>query len=123
VEIHVDETLLTVHINPYFLRLNFSSRLLEDDESSAKYDPGSGYLIVTLTKEIKGEEFKDLDLLAKLLAPRSTQIQRRPVIEDISTENTPNDEDDLVERTRALALDRQEIFEGMHCQSVVLLKC
>ncbi|KIM80826.1 hypothetical protein PILCRDRAFT_822105 [Piloderma croceum F 1598] len=112
VEIHVDETLLTVHINPYFLRLNFSNRLLEDDESSAQYDPGSGYLIVTLTKETKGEEFKDLDLLAKLLAPRSTQIQHQPIIEVVGTENVSNDEDDLVERTRALALDRQEILEA-----------
>jgi protein SHQ1 len=123
VEIHVEETLLTVHINPYFLRLNFSNRLLEDDESSAKYDPGSGYLMVTLTKETKGEEFKDLDFLAKLLAPRSTQVQHRPIIEVVRTENVSNDEDDLVERTRALALDRQEILEGVHHRYGVLLKC
>jgi len=123
VEIHVDETLLTVHINPYFLRLNFSNRLLEDDSSSAKYDPGSGYLMVTLTKETKGEEFKDLDFLAKLLAPRSTQVQHRPIIEVVRTENVSNDEDDLVERTRALALDRQEILEGVHHWYEVLLKC
>jgi protein SHQ1 len=121
VEIHVDETLLTVHINPYFLRLNFSNRLLEDDESSAQYDPGSGYLIVTLTKETKGEEFKDLDLLTKLLAPRSTQIQHRPIIEVFRSENVSNDDDDLVERTQALALDRQEILQGVHHQFGILL--
>jgi protein SHQ1 len=80
VEIHVDETLLTVHVNPYFLRLNFSGRLLEDDESSAHYDPASGYLTVTLTKVVKGEPFADLDLLAKLLAPRAPSPVR-PKIE------------------------------------------
>ena len=113
-EIHVDETLLTVHINPYFLRLNFLNRLVEDDESSAEYDPGSGYLIVTLTKGTKGEEFKDLDLLVKLLAPRSTRVPHQPIIEVVRTEDVSNDEDDLVERTRALTLDRQEILEGVH---------
>jgi len=109
VEIHVDETLLTVHVNPYFLRLNFSNRLLEDDESSAKYDPGSGYLTVTLTKEIKGEEFKDLDLLAKLLAPRSIKVSQQPIIEIVGTEAVSHEEHDLVERTQGLSLDRQEI--------------
>jgi protein SHQ1 len=120
VEIHVDETLLTVHINPYFLRLNFSNRLLEDDNSSAEYDPGSGYLTVTLTKEIKGEEFKDLDLLAKLLAPRSTQVQHQPIIEVVGADDALNDEDKLVKKIRDLSLDRQEILEGMHCWSRTL---
>ena len=58
----MDETLVTVHVNPYFLRLNFSKALLEDDQSSANYDPSSGTLTVTLTKEHPGEIFDDLDL-------------------------------------------------------------
>jgi protein SHQ1 len=45
--------------------------VLEDDESSASYDPSSGTLAVRLTKETPGLHFPDLDLLAKLLAPRS----------------------------------------------------
>ncbi|KAF5365617.1 hypothetical protein D9758_003180 [Tetrapyrgos nigripes] len=83
VEINVDDTLFSLHINPYFLRLNFSHPVIEDDASSAKYDPGSGYLTVTLTKQVKGEEFKDLDLLAKLLAPRPTLPQKVPSEEPI----------------------------------------
>ncbi|KAG8764208.1 hypothetical protein FRC11_000062 [Ceratobasidium sp. 423] len=71
VEIHVEDTLFSVHINPYFLRLNFPHPVLEDDNSSASYDPSSGTLNVRLTKETKGTHFPDLDLLAKLLAPRS----------------------------------------------------
>ena len=68
-EITVDDTVLTVHINPYFLRLNFSHALLEYDASSAQYDPGSGNLTVTLAKAVKGQKFDDLDPLAKLPAP------------------------------------------------------
>jgi hypothetical protein len=112
VEINVDDTLLTVHINPYFLRLNFSHSLLEDDNSSARYDPSSGYLTLTLTKATSGQEFKDLDLLAKLLAPR-TQHARGPMIETLQSESTSQqDADDLTERTEQLSLEQKEILEG-----------
>ncbi|KAG6897304.1 hypothetical protein C0992_002746 [Termitomyces sp. T32_za158] len=109
VEIHVDGTLVSVHINPYFLRLNFAYPVLEDDASTAQYDPSSGYLTVTLTKEVPGQTFDDLDLLAKLLAPRPTAPH--PVIEVISETSSPTDtrseEDDLVSKTAALSLKRE----------------
>ncbi|KAF5386804.1 hypothetical protein D9615_001853 [Tricholomella constricta] len=112
VEIHVDETLVSIHINPYFLRLNFSYPLLEDDTSSAKYDPSSGYLTVTLTKENKGQVFDDLDLLAKLLAPRPSAP--RPIIEVVSESAEQSEErteeDDLVAQTKAMSLEREEIL-------------
>ncbi|KAJ6590877.1 SHQ1-domain-containing protein [Mycena sp. CBHHK59/15] len=107
VEIHVEDTLFTVHINPYFLRLNFSHPILEDEESTAGYDPSSGYLTVTLTKENKGQEFSDLDLLAKLLAPRRSQ--QSPLIEVIA-QQAVNEEDDLIARTNALSLEQEEIL-------------
>ncbi|TFK42945.1 SHQ1 protein-domain-containing protein [Crucibulum laeve] len=116
-DINVDETLLTVHINPYFLRLNFSHPLLEDDASSANYDPSTGYLTVTLTKENKGQEFTDLDVLAKLLAPRPSVPA--PIIEVLastevvsSTDVSP--QEDLAEKTQKLSLDqeRQEILKA-----------
>ncbi|KAI0003212.1 SHQ1 protein-domain-containing protein [Russula compacta] len=59
IEIHVDDTLFSLHVAPYFLRLDFPASLIEDDRSSAVYDPASG----------RGENFPDLDLLGKLLAP------------------------------------------------------
>ncbi|KAF9065291.1 SHQ1 protein-domain-containing protein [Rhodocollybia butyracea] len=79
VEINIDGNMFSLHVNPYFLRLNFTNSVVEDDASSAQYDPSTGYLTVTLTKEIKGQEFDDLDLLAKLLAPRPTV--QEPLIE------------------------------------------
>ena len=91
--------------------------MLEDEESTARYDPSSGYLTVTLTKAVSGEKFEDLDLLAKLLAPRqSEQAPQGPLIEVLESQEAPggaeDDEDELVARTRGLSLDRQEILEG-----------
>ncbi|KAJ7062149.1 SHQ1 protein-domain-containing protein [Mycena amicta] len=108
VEIHVDDTLFSIHINPYFLRLNFPHPVLEDDDqASAQYDAGEGYLTVTLVKQNKGQEFADLDLLGKLLAPRPSS-ERRPEVEVIGSQ----DDDDLVARTEALSLssEQQEIL-------------
>ncbi|KAJ8517564.1 hypothetical protein ONZ45_g5294 [Pleurotus djamor] len=111
VEIHVDDSTFIVHVNPYFLRLSFSHSLLEDDESSAQYDPSSGYLTVTLTKANPGEEFRDLDLLAKLLAPKPTKPA--PVIEVLSSSNVSDeDEDELVTKAQSLSLEDQEILQA-----------
>lgn len=99
--------MLTVHVNPYFLRLNFSKKLVEDDDSSANYDPTSAYLTVTLTKETKGEVFEDLDLLTKLLAPRPVH-EPSPLIEVLSSEG------DLVSKTKSLSLNHNEILEGIY---------
>ncbi|TCD62290.1 hypothetical protein EIP91_007086 [Steccherinum ochraceum] len=117
VEIHVDEALFTIHINPYYLRLNFSHPLLEDDESSARYDPGSGYMTVTLTKAVKGQKFEDLDLLAKLLAPPPSTEPQGPLIEVLDSESShappaETSEDDLVEAIENLSLEQKQILEG-----------
>ncbi|KAI0637170.1 SHQ1-domain-containing protein [Trametes polyzona] len=115
VEINVDETLFSVHINPYFLRLNFSHPLVEDDASAAVYDPSTGYLTVTLTKEVPGQEFKDLDLLAKLLAPRPSQTApAQPIIEVLDTQEAPeiDADEELASRTQELSLEQREILEA-----------
>ncbi|KAI0928358.1 hypothetical protein AcW1_005627 [Taiwanofungus camphoratus] len=114
IEIHVEETLFSVHINPYFLRLTFPHPLLGDEDASASYDAGSGYLTIAVAKEVNGQEFKDLDLLAKLLAPRpSAHIQEQPVIEVLGVEDAPsNDDDELAERTQNLTLEQQEFIEA-----------
>lgn len=124
----MDETLVTVHISPYFLRLNFSNSLLEDDDSSAQYDPSSGYLTVTLTKETPGHEFLDLDLLAKLLAPRPAA--REPVIEVISTpsrsesELEEEEEEELIAKTKGLSLEqeREIILKGKQINDMSLVQ-
>ncbi|KLO10716.1 SHQ1-domain-containing protein [Schizopora paradoxa] len=104
VEIHVEECLLSVHVNPYFLRLHFPGPVVEDDASSARYDAGTGYLTVTLAKVNQGEDFKDLDILASLLAPpRSEPSTSRPVIEVIGGEEAGEE---------SLTKDEREILEA-----------
>ena len=82
---------------------------MEDDDSSANYDPTSGYLTVTLTKETKGEVFDDLDLLAKLLAPRPRVHDYTPSIEVLHS-----DSDDLASKTQSLSLNHSEMLEGIY---------
>ncbi|TDL27559.1 SHQ1-domain-containing protein [Rickenella mellea] len=110
VEIHVDGTLLSVHVNPYFLRLTLPGRVLEDDASDAEYDPSSGYLKVTLTKEESGEEFKGLDILAQLLAPQK-QKPSSPLIEAVSSDDADSE---LARTTENMTMDDtdKELLEG-----------
>ena len=77
--------------------------------STAKYDPSSGYLTISLTKENKGQDFKDLDLLTKLLAPRKTYTG--PTIEVVSSQDT--EESELVSGIDNLSLEKNEILQGM----------
>ncbi|KAH9001776.1 SHQ1-domain-containing protein [Lactarius akahatsu] len=72
IEIHVSDALLT------------TSLLLS-------YDPASGYLMLTLTKQNPGENFPDLDLLGKLLAPPPQNAHRGPAIEVLGSQDSPNE--------------------------------
>lgn len=88
-------------MNPYFLRLTFPHRLVEDDHSSAQYDPSSAYLTIVLTKEVPGEHFEDLDLLARLLAPSSSDARPGTSAFDIRDRPAERVEDTL----QSLSLD------------------
>ncbi|CAK5264920.1 unnamed protein product [Mycena citricolor] len=119
VEIHVDDTLFSLHLNPYFLRLTLPHPVLEDDDSSAKYDAGTGYLTVTLAKANPGQDFPDLDLLSKLLAPRPATQTQPPQIEVLGdddggeeVERHLDEVEDLTARTDALSLEREEILRA-----------
>ena len=79
VSIFVEEKLFVLSISPYYLRspdyptmadvrLTLPRDVMEDDDSSAKYDISSGILSIALTKVNKGEHFPDLDLTNRLLA-------------------------------------------------------
>lgn len=66
---------------------------------------------MSLTKEEQGCQFKDLDLLAKLLAPRPTAPQSIiEVLDDQASLVVINDEEEeLVNQTSALSLQRDEL--------------
>lgn len=120
IEIHVDDTLLSLHVAPYFLRLNFPASVLEDDHSSAVYEPVSGYLTLTLTKLNRGETFPDLDLLGKLLAPPAQSTPRNVTIEVLDSQ----DDSGHPMTSQSDATERNEILDGEHfrcvsCYSVI----
>jgi len=109
-EINVDDTSLTVYVNPYFLRLHFPHAVVEDDNSTALYDPSTGYLTITLTKAVKGQTFADLDLLAKLLTPRSPQLPPAPSIEVLESSPGEDAVSELSRQTTRLALENEDEF-------------
>lgn len=109
-EINVDDTLLTVYVNPYFLRLHFPHAVVEDDDSTALYDPSTGYLTIALTKVVKGQTFADLDLLAKLLTPRSSRIPPAPSIEVLESSPGEDAVTELSRQTTRLTLEDKDEF-------------
>lgn len=113
VEITVEDCLFTLHVNPYFLRLNFSHPLLEDDEdSSANYDASSGTLVVNLKKAVPGQQFDDLDLLAKLLAPQKAAQPRKPVIEVVDSDESTDPEESIAAQVNALRINEDPELAG-----------
>jgi protein SHQ1 len=117
IEIHVDDTLFSLHVAPYFLRLNFPASVLEDDQSSAVYEPVSGYLTLTLTKLNRGETFPDLDLLAKLLAPPAQSTPRNATIEVLDSQ----DDSGHTITSHPDDTERNEILDGEHPYSLPAL--
>ncbi|KAJ2550369.1 hypothetical protein EV175_004096, partial [Coemansia sp. RSA 1933] len=106
---------------PYYLRLTFPGNVVEDDKSTASFDAASGCVLVTLSKETQGEQFRNLDLLTGLLATRREReketvgAKHHPVIEEIDRPLGPEerevirmDEDFDWEMPQAVCLDDSE---------------
>lgn len=111
IELHVEGTLFSVHINPYYLRLVLPGSVIEDDDSSAVYDADQGYLTVTLTKSTPGEDFKDLDVLARLLAPPKLDTSHTPTQPLIEVMDSQDGNDDTVS-LEDLSQDQRDLLEG-----------
>jgi len=77
--------------------------VVEDDDSSAKYDISKGILSISLTKVVPGEVFPDLDLTNRLLARTGETIDDRgqvkgpPRIQVVQDPSTVWDEGDFDE--------------------------
>ena len=73
---------------------------MDDDHVNASYDISSGEMNIKIPKETPGEEFPDLDLLTKLLAPKSAnKVPERPLIEIIGGDDGDNkDDNELFEK-------------------------
>ncbi|KXS10988.1 SHQ1-domain-containing protein [Gonapodya prolifera JEL478] len=97
-----DGNIIRFHAKPYFLRIHLPGRVAEEEERhTANYDIGSGELTVRIPKECPGEDFKDLDLLTKLLvSPKSNEASSkgtpRPAIEVLGSDEVrlPDSDDE-----------------------------
>ncbi|KAJ2449491.1 hypothetical protein GGF42_004758 [Coemansia sp. RSA 2424] len=92
-EFDVDEYQFKFYASPYYLRLTFPGKVVEDESSTASLDASTGQISVTLAKQTPGESFENLDLLSSLLATKRERDlgaatvadrQARPLIEDIA---------------------------------------
>uniref|UniRef100_A0A1X7UK40 CS domain-containing protein n=1 Tax=Amphimedon queenslandica TaxID=400682 RepID=A0A1X7UK40_AMPQE len=87
-EIDIDGTNFKFYCRPYYLWLEFSGELVEDGKEKAQYEVSTGNIIVTVSKKVKGEEFKNLDMLTTLLGGKKEvdlrSVAAKPLIEVIS---------------------------------------
>ncbi|KAJ1842021.1 hypothetical protein LPJ73_005928, partial [Coemansia sp. RSA 2703] len=92
VEFDVDEDQFKFYASPYYLRLTFPGKVVEDETSSASFDAAAGDISVSLAKQVHGENFENLDLLTSLLATRREKLAddsqgeeriKRPIIEEL----------------------------------------
>ncbi|AGO11556.1 AaceriADL230Cp [[Ashbya] aceris (nom. inval.)] len=102
-ELVVDDTLFVFHLSPYYLRLRFPHPLVDDERCKAEYKAGDESIFVKIPKLNKGEIFEDLDLPTKLLARHGEVLAadavaqnqenrpRGPLIQEISSSETPAD--------------------------------
>jgi protein SHQ1 len=64
------------YAKPYFLRLKLPGNCIEDGREKSSYDISSGLVKLALPKLVPGENFKDLDLLTKLMETKKPQPQK-----------------------------------------------
>lgn len=90
-EMIVDNELFIFSLSPYYLRLRLPYACVDDERSHAEFDSKTDCVKIKIPKEIKGQNFPDLDLTAKLLA-RSTTEADEPLMtaigEDAQTKDT-----------------------------------
>ena len=91
-DFYIEQDLFKFYAKPYFLKLVFPGKMVEDGREQATYDIAAGLLTVRLPKESKGEQFPDLDLVTLLQAKSKTKSPAPSVaplvemMEDVSME-------------------------------------
>lgn len=95
-EIYIEGTEFKFYLKPYYLRLNFNQEITEDGTEHAQYDVEKGDIVIHIPKKNQGENFKDLNMINKLLAPKC--VATPPNIQILTEENvekSSSDEEDF----------------------------
>ena len=94
-EFYVLDNEFKFYLKPYFLRLTFRNRLVEDGRERAEHDLSTSMLTVWLPKETHGQHFDDLGMLSELLRkPAPPERTRGPLIEVLSSTSAAGEGDD-----------------------------
>lgn len=88
IEMAVDSNVFMFSFSPYYLRLRFSGLLVDDERAQADLDLKNDCVKIRLPKEVKGQEFADLDLTAKLLARKEETVKSKPLIEELDVKES-----------------------------------
>ena len=85
VQIDISGNEMRFYCNPYFLKLNFPGSVIENGSEQSSYDISAGKVELKIPKEEPGE-FKDLDLLTKLMDVKLKNTPNLPLIEVLNTD-------------------------------------
>ncbi|GFO25023.1 protein shq1 homolog [Plakobranchus ocellatus] len=93
------------HAQPYYLRLHLPGEVVDDEHSTSQsqYDANSGQLTVRLLKKSQGEWFEGLDMLTRLLTPKT----RKAVLEGVEVMTTSGHVDSKAENEVTCVDDEQ----------------
>ena len=93
----MDRHSLLFYSKPYYLRLNLPGEIIENEDAKADFDADTNEVTIVCPKVVKGEYFKDLDMLTSLLEPkgkRNIDGNKIEVLgEDSSTLETESESD------------------------------
>lgn len=84
-EIYIEQTEFKFYLKPYYLRLNFPREIEENGTETAQYDVNTGDVVIKVPKKNPDEYFPDLNMITKLLAPKSAG--KGPKIEVLEQDN------------------------------------
>lgn len=88
IEMVVQNELFVFSMTPYYLRLRLPFSCVDDERAHAEFDSKSESVKIKIPKEIKGQDFPDLDLTGKLLARvDEKKVEKGPLIEELDVDN------------------------------------
>lgn len=94
-EFEVADERFVFSLPPYYLRLTFPGKLIEDERMESSYDLATSTVKCRVAKAVAGEQFADLDMLTKLLAKKQTVT--KPLIEEVGGSSAPGQNEGEIE--------------------------
>ena len=74
-----------------------SNEIVEDGRESARYDVDKGDIVIKIPKQVEGQEFEDLEMISKLLAPKPSNNPTIEVLDSDGDKSVPLDLENIPE--------------------------